>query len=489
MLKTRTKRQMLFRPRKNKKIIYKEKKIMKKLISLSMVLLLVLTSVFAFSVSAAEEDTIIHNLLPAANDANGKVTATDCELTYNDDGSVTFTITGSAPSVTVVFAEGTTVYAGDSFNVKDGEGFVVYDYASIDGATLHGNGGTVAHYTRKDKAASGALADLFLSSMESADYATYSKASGTGYGIWDLGEYIVKGKGDAGTFDDGMHRIDNITYALAGDVGASLVIYRFYVGSSDTVEGLGANRPAAKPEALEGKFDIFDNCKSIWAKTPVNEAEITIETTDGVTVVGGSVTNTWPWADAVLPTPLLIGEGTYLVYDLSFDVGKTSLRINGGEHYLHSFMSTTNIEGGTGDLLPGEYKGYISYEQLVELVGANEEGLVEITQFTVFSCDGAVITFNTFEFDSEYVPSETPDVSDPETSTPADDSSEPADDSSEPADESSAPATNDSSAPDTSDDASEEKGGNTGLIIGIVAGVVAVVAIVVVVVVVSKKKK
>ncbi len=461
---------------------------MKKLISLSVVLLLVLTSVFAFSVSAAEEDNIIHNLLPAANDVNGKVTATDCELTYNDDGSVTFTITGSAPSVTVVFAEGTTVYAGDSFNVKDGEGFVVFDYASVDGATLHGNGGTVAHYTRKDKAASGALADLYLSSMESADYATYSKASGTGYGIWALGEYIVKGKGDAGTFDDGMHRIDNITYALAGEVGSSLVIYRFYVGSSDTVEGLGASRPAAKPEALEGKFDIFDNCKSIWAKTPVNEAEITIETTDGVTVVGGSVAGTWPWADAVLPTPLLIGEGTYLVYDLSFDVGKTSLRINGGEYYLHSFMSTDNIESGTGDLLAGSYKGAISYEQLVELVGANEEGLVEITQFTVFSCDGAVITFNTFEFDSEYVPTEEPEVSEPETSTPADDSSEPADDSSEPADESSAPAT---SEDDSSEPTSDEKTNvpATGLIIGIVVGVVAVVAIIVVVVIVAKKKK
>ncbi len=88
------------------------------------------------------------------------------------------------------------------------------------------------------------------------------------------------------------------------------------------------------------------------------------------------------------------------------------------------------------------------------------------------------------------------DVSEDEVSTPADDSSapaddssEPADDSSEPADDSSVPATDDSSAPATSDDASEEKGANTGLIIGVVAGVVAVVAIVVVVVIVVKKKK
>ncbi len=113
--------------------------------------------------------------------------------------------------------------------------------------------------------------------------------------------------------------------------------------------------------------------------------------------------------------------------------------------------------------------------------------------------EGDIVTFAGYNFEEQTfetgavvyyaVPSETPDVSDPETSTPADDSSEPADDSSEPADESSKPANNDSSAPDTSDDASEEKGGNTGLIIGIVVAVVVVVAIVVVVVVVAKKKK
>lgn len=464
---------------------------MKKLISISVVLLLVLTSVFAFSVSAAEADTIIHNLLPAANDANGKVTATDCEITYNDDGSVTFTITGNVPVVNVVFAEGTTVYSGEPFNVKEGKGYVVFDYGSSDGANLNGTGGTVAHYTRKDKAASGGLADLFLTSMESADYAAYSKVSGEGYGIWSLAEYIVKGKGDAGTFDDGMHRIDNITYALAGPVGSSVTVYRFYVGTADAVEGIGTVRPEAPevpvvPGALEEKFDIFENCKDLWVKTPVNSSNITIETADGVTVVGGSAAGDYPWADATLPVPVLLGQGAYLVYDLTFDVGSTSLRAN--EIAFHQLFKGASIQAGSNDLLPGTYKGAVSYDELAELLGTNEEGLVEINKLTVFSVAGAEITFNAFAFDPSYVPEETPDVSEPETSTPADDSSEPADDSSEPADESSAPAT---SEDDSSEPTSDEKTNvpATGVIIGIVVGVVAVVAVVVIIIVVAKKKK
>lgn len=462
---------------------------MKKLISISVVLLLVLTSVFAFSVSAAEEDTIIHNLLPAENDVNGKVTATDCDLTYNEDGSVTFTITGAAPVVTVVFAEGSTVYAGDSFNVKEGEGYVVFDYASADGASLNGTGGTVAHYTRKDKAANGALADLFLASMESSDYATYSKASGEGYGIWALGEYIVKGKGDAGTFDDGMHRIDNVTYALAGEVGSSLTIYRFYVGSADAVEGLGAVRPAAKPEALDGKYDIFASLDGKWVinahtldsgetATPV------VTYADGVATLTGSVAGSWPSVTATLETPVLLGEGAYFVYDFSFVNGSTSILFNGTQ--VQSLFEGASVDPGSGDIYGADYKGAVSYDDLAGLLGTNEDGLVEITSIQLYTVNTAELTYNTFEFDSAYVPTETPDDTSDEVSEPADDSSEPADDSSAPAaDDESEPAADES---DASVPTGDEKTKNpaTGVIIGIVVGVVAIVVVVVIVV---KKKK
>ncbi len=248
---------------------------------------------------------------------------------------------------------------------------------------------------------------------------------------------------------------------------------------SDTPE-----EPAA-PEAIDEQYDIFPQLDGLWVATPHDEATVTVTYSQGTTVIGGSISGKWPSASATLPKTIYIGEGTSLVYDFSFDVGTTSIRVN-DQKFLHDLIPDAPIESGSGDLQPGTYSGAITYDQLVELLGADENGLVRIDSFTIYSVNGAEITFNTFKFDPSYVPPVVePDVSEPET----DDSSEPeAVDPSEPADEST-PTTNDSSAPTTSDDASEEKGGNTGLIIGIAIAVVVVIAIVVVVVVVSKKKK
>lgn len=114
--------------------------------------------------------------------------------------------------------------------------------------------------------------------------------------------------------------------------------------------------------------------------------------------------------------------------------------------------------------------------------------------------EGDVVTFAGYNFEEEtyetgavvYFIDNTatpePEVSEDDSSAPAEDSSEPEDESSEPKDESSAPAEDDSSVPAVSeDDKSEEKDGSTGLIIGI-AVAVAVVAAIVVVVAVKKKK-
>lgn len=240
--------------------------------------------------------------------------------------------------------------------------------------------------------------------------------------------------------------------------------------------------PAA-PEAIDEQYDIFPQLDGLWVATPHDEATVTVTYSQGTTVIGGSISGKWPSASATLPKTIYLGEGTSLVYDFSFDVGTTSIRVN-DQKELHKLIPDAPIESGSGDLQPGTYSGAISYEQLVELLGADENGLVRIDSFTIYSVNGAEITFNTFKFDPSYVPPVVePEVSEPETSEEP--STVPSED---PSEDESVPA-NDSSAPTTSDDASEEKGGNTGLIIGIVVAVVVVVAIVVVVVVVSKKKK
>ena len=248
--------------------------------------------------------------------------------------------------------------------------------------------------------------------------------------------------------------------------------------AKDPAQEESTTEPQA-PTAIDTVCDIFPTLDGLWVKTDVNGDSINIEYSQGKTVVNGSTTGNWPSAKAVFPTPVYIGEGTYLVYDLSFEAGKTSIRLN-GENAVHTLMSD-NIEAGSNDLFPGEYSGAISYEQLVELLGANEDGLVAITDMTVFTVDGAEITFNTFKLDPAYVP---PVV---EPDDPSEAPSEDPDAESEPEDE-SVPTAESTPVADDSTPADDSEGGKTGLIIGIAAGVVAIVAIVVVVVILKKKK-
>ncbi len=438
---------------------------MKKLISVTLVLMMVLTSVFVISTSAAEADTIVHSLLPAADESNGKVTVNNCEYTCNADGSVTFTVTGAGASVNVVYAEGATVWAGDAFNVREGA-YVVFDYGSADGATLGQS--TQAHYTRKDKEANGTVADLWLTSMQTMT--NYQKASGEGYGIWSLGDYLVTEKGDAGIFEDNMHRFTSLELYIEGPVGSSVTVYRFYVGTADSVEGLGSVRPEAKePEASEPEesepaveIEIPEGAVNL-GRVPVNTSIVAGSTT---VVSDPSIIHNYnvKWTSCALLRPTetegeysvvavqwLNGDDTFLFADA--EDGDIVLSVHGDETVAGSQDNRNALD----TLVAGD---------IVTLIGYDFEMLT--------AADDAVVFFV------------------PNTAEQPDDSSEPADESdpadeSEPADE-SVPA--DESAPvvDNSEAAGEEDGGNTGLIIGIVAAVVAVVAIVVVIVIVKKKK-
>ncbi|MBE6540060.1 MAG: hypothetical protein E7674_04885 [Ruminococcaceae bacterium] len=294
-------------------------------------------------------------------------------------------------------------------------------------------------------------------------------------GLSDYGNGYANA-GEERDYDDYVFYSDYFT-------GAKKVVGMSYCKLvSDIAKDPGQEESTTEPQAptaIDTVCDIFPTLDGLWVKTDVEGDSINIEYSQGKTVINGSTAGKWPSAKAVFPNPVYIGEGTYLVYDLSFDVGKTSFRLN-GENYVHKFMSD-NLEAGTSDLLPGSYSGAISYEQLVELLGANEDGLVAITDMTVFTVDGAEITVNTFKLDPAYVP---PVV---EPDDPSEAPSEDPGAESEPEDE-SVPTTESTPVVEDSTPADDSDGGNTGLIIGIVAGVVAIIAIVVVVVILKKKK-
>ena len=439
---------------------------MKKFISAILVLMLVFTSLFVISTSAAEADDIVHSLLPAADDTNGKVTTNNCEYTCNADGSVTFTVTGAGASVNVVYAEGATVWAGDAFNAKEGAYFVV-DYGSADGATLGQN--TQAHYTRKDKEAAGTVADLWLTSMEGSDYTQYQKAKGDGYVIWDIGTYISSS--DSKVFEDGMHRFTSLELYIEGAVGSSVTVYRFYVGTAEAVEGIGSVRPEAKvPEVSEPDepavdVEIPEGAINL-GRVPVNTSIVTGSTT---VVTDPSIIHNYnvKWTSCALLRPTE-NENEYSVVATQW--------LNGDDTFLFA------------DAKEGDIVLSVHGDPAVEGSQANKEALTALPAGSIVTLAGYDFAKLTAADDAVvfFVPAET--TPDPETSETPDESSEPADESeevneSEKADDTSVPAANESEAGE------KEESGNTGLIIGIVAGVVAVIAVVVVVVIVLKKKK
>lgn len=240
---------------------------MKHIKQISILAIALLILIVQLIIPASAADTVLQNLMPSKDTKIGKLTLEGCTITENKDGSVTFTLTATTASFKMVFAEnvfkegsGGTIYSGDAFDITKGA-YVVYDYASADGVAFNS---FVAHYTRKDKAANNTLADLYLNSMEGNDFRDYQKQVGTGYGVWDLGSYVSKSKGDAGIFDDHMHRFCDLDVKMSGKVGGKLTIYKFYVSSTADVKDLGKVRP--EPTA---------NTSSAVTSSAVTSSEVT----------------------------------------------------------------------------------------------------------------------------------------------------------------------------------------------------------------------
>lgn len=238
---------------------------------------------------------------------------------------------------------------------------------------------------------------------------------------------------------------------------------------------------APAPSAIDTPYDVFPQLDGLWNVTEDKGQKVTVTYSQGTTVVTGSTEGNWPSAKASFPSTVYLAEGTYLVYDFSVDTGATSILFNGTQ--IQGLIPNASLDTGSGDLYSGEYAGAITYEELAEKLGTDENGFVVLNDMQVYSVNGATVTFKTFKLDPTYVPADAPDVSEPEESETEE--SVPEQDESDEADDTSVPAT------DNSDDASEgedKDGGNLGLIIGIVVGVVAIIAVVAVVLVLKKKK-
>lgn len=224
---------------------------MRKLLCALLVLALLAVPMLAISAtagSAVAESAILSDMLP---DGTSDITAKDCDVKINKDGTMTIKITGAAPTVSIKLANGATLLTGSSVNVKD-KAYVAVDFGTAGRVQFTH---MILHYTRKDKAATGNFADLYLNSMAADDnYKEHRKqASNPGYVagadltnggnyhvVWDWGTYVNK---DGKVFDDGMHHFNDIEINLTGSaVGSELTFYTIAVVSDPNVK-LGSVKP------------------------------------------------------------------------------------------------------------------------------------------------------------------------------------------------------------------------------------------------------
>ena len=199
---------------------------MKKIMAL---LLSCLLCAACFAVFASAEEYGAASLLP---NPDGEMTAEGCEVKVNNNGSVTVTLTAASATIKMTYKDGTTVYEEPYSEIADYP-YVAYWYVS-DSATVQ----TLAHYDRKDK-----TADLYLDGMrKSPSYFELGDATTT-YGVWNLYDYLSKGKGaDYVTGDYAVLRFFDITYTFTGNVGDEVTFY--YYGTMDEIpEGFGTEIP------------------------------------------------------------------------------------------------------------------------------------------------------------------------------------------------------------------------------------------------------
>lgn len=243
-----------------------------KLISIALVICMLAALLSCFAVNAEQaSDYCIADLRFSEDNTRGNIELNGAHIVEEDvvTGAVTIELDEKTATINMVFAEnffkegdGGNIYYDCPINVKDTEKhpYFVFDYASADDVVVSS---MIAHYTRKDKAETSALGDLYLNSMMAADYVSYQMggtdcnyfngADGTtstvAYGIWDWGKYVTGS--DAKVFDDGIHRFCDVTCTLTGSVGKRLTFYKFgvYSTTDNLVLQLGFDQPEATPDS------------------------------------------------------------------------------------------------------------------------------------------------------------------------------------------------------------------------------------------------
>ncbi len=217
-----------------------------KIISIALVICMLASLISCFLVSAeASDDYCLADL--RFTQANGTLTLDGAHVVAETlDGGITIELDATEATV--------SMSATNSINVLDTS---KHPYFAFDFAGEVKIGSMVAHYTRKDKG-DGNFADLYLNSMlEMADYqvgTVYKDAtsitSTRAYGVWDWGKYLCPDPSNppaAKVFDDGIHRFNDVSCTLSGEVGKRITFYKFgvYCTTDNAILQLGASRGEA----------------------------------------------------------------------------------------------------------------------------------------------------------------------------------------------------------------------------------------------------
>ena len=224
---------------------------MKRLLVVFMALAMVF-SAFALVAAAdsfVDEEDIIYDLLPTKSmlKTKGLVDAHDIDLSFDVDGSLVCTITGSDPRLNVKWMDGTTIYAGGNIDLNDPAYFCIdYGVTGKGGIeTVNGDRPAIFYYTRKDKAPDTFAQLWFVSMTVSADYASYRTQHHLdetgGYVVWNWGEYVSSSP--AKLFDDKIHQFVNMELPLVGEKGDKVVLYSLCIVNNPEPHGLGDVRP------------------------------------------------------------------------------------------------------------------------------------------------------------------------------------------------------------------------------------------------------
>lgn len=252
---------------------------MKKALSLIVVAIMLVAAVLPMTAMA--EDELLVDLRPQKSFKSDMMKVNGAELSYEKDGTVVVTLTQTYATIEITLVDKGVVNYGDEIDVSK-PAFVVVDYASADGVTFGTAAKPLAHYTRKDKDATGDVADLYLGSMESSDYANYAAKKGDGYVAWDWGTYV--GSSDSKVFDNKLHRFTSIEYEFTGSVGMKMYIYKFGVYNTAELEGLGKTRP--EPTVIEESSE--EPVES--SEEPVESSEEPVESSEEPTESSEAVT-------------------------------------------------------------------------------------------------------------------------------------------------------------------------------------------------------